>query len=66
MSHVDRYEREDRIALERALLGLKTCPHCRADLKPDRLLRDVWVCAGSGYPEHPFETWHLPNEITHD
>ena len=59
MSHVDRYESQDRFALDRALLALHTCPRCRADLKPVALFEDVWGCDSAS---HPFETWYLPKE----
>jgi len=50
------YEREDKIALERALLGLRVCPRCRADLQPVRLFDTVWGCKAA----HSLETWYLP------
>ena len=55
------YEAEDKAALRRALLALRTCPHCREDLRPVAFLADVWGCDGRGAMRpHGAETWHLP------
>ena len=56
MNHADRYEGQDKTALYNALLALKTCPHCRADLQPVALYDSVYGC-NSG---HPLETWYIP------
>lgn len=52
----NKYEETDRNALYQALLGLKTCPNCREDLKYYPLAEDVWGC------ERCKETWFLPVE----
>ena len=39
------YEREDKIALKRALLALRVCPQCRGKLQPTREGEGVWVWA---------------------
>lgn len=54
------YDREDKIALKRALLGMKLCPRCRQDLLPVGYAEDIWGCSGKAYPLHSPETWHLP------
>lgn len=61
------YEREDRIALDRALLALGLCPHCRQELRCIRSFGpDVWGCAGESYPKHSPETWYVPNAKAND
>lgn len=59
------YQREDRIALERALLSMYLCPRCRMDLSPVAYTEDTWGCRGdsSGLFNHPPETWHIPARI---
>jgi ribosomal protein L37AE/L43A len=52
------YEETDKSALKRALLALRTCPNCRADLQPVALLENVWGCHSCK------ETWHLEPEET--
>lgn len=49
------YEREDKIALTRALLMLHTCPHCRGALQPMALCSHVWACDTCD------ESWHVPD-----
>lgn len=60
LTEAGRWSEIDKAALCKALLALRTCPDCRADLLPVALVSDVWGC--------PFchETWHLPNgeEVT--
>lgn len=57
------YEAEDKGVLVKALLALRTCPHCRADLQPVAFCDDVWGCTGKHPPRHhAAETWHLPRE----
>jgi ribosomal protein L37AE/L43A len=58
MIHVDRFESIDRAALHNALLAMKTCPHCRADLLVYPLADNVWGCQACK------ETWYLPKEPT--
>ena len=58
------YQREDKIALKRALIALGRCPHCRKDLLPVRDeddWPDVVGCDGSDptFPHSP-ETWYRP------
>lgn len=60
MGRVSEYEAMDKAALDTALLALRTCPRCRADLRPVALFEDVWGCRGTGYPSHMAETWYLP------
>jgi hypothetical protein len=51
------YEATDKAALRKALLGLKQCPNCRADLLPvGPALADVFGCKPCK------ETWYLPQE----
>ena len=54
MRHVDEFEIMDKQALITALLELKICPGCRADLKVVGLYADVWGCAKCK------ETFYLP------
>lgn len=54
MSHVDKYETQDKAALKGALLALHICPQCRRDLQPVAFYSDVWGCVAC------HETWHLP------
>ena len=56
----NRFEEIDKIALQRALLAMRVCPHCRKDLKPVVLYDEVYACDND---EHPFESWYLPKEI---
>lgn len=58
-SDAARFSALDDAALETALLALRTCPRCRADLQPVALFDDVWGCKG---PSHTFETWYLPHD----
>lgn len=58
MRRDNRFEETDKAALNRALLGLRVCPHCRADLRPVAYYQDVWGCTKCR------ETWHLPIEET--
>ena len=55
----NRWEQVDQAALHNALLALKTCPRCRADLQPvGPGLADVWGCSECK------ETWYIPTEET--
>lgn len=54
MKEDHRFASIDRAALHNALLALRTCPHCRADLQPVAYCADVYGC------EACKETWHLP------
>ena len=56
MSHVGRWEADDKRALERVLLSSKVCPKHRTDLQPVALYEDVWSCRECR------ETWHLPDD----
>ena len=56
MRHASDYEQMDKTALYNALLALKTCPNCRADLLVYPLADDVWGCKPCK------ETWYLPEE----
>ena len=58
MKQDNRFEALDKAALHNALLALKTCPRCRADLRPVALFEDVWGCKEG----HTLETWYLPKE----
>ena len=64
MSHFGEYEAIDKHALQDALLALRCCPWCRADLRPVAFYEDVWGCHTCK------ETWFLPgdkrNENLHD
>jgi ribosomal protein L37AE/L43A len=53
MRHTNEYESIDKAALYDALLALRTCPHCRADLLVYPLANDVWGC------KECKETWYL-------
>jgi ribosomal protein L37AE/L43A len=55
MTHFSEYEDTDKAALVNALLQLHTCPHCRADLQPVALCKDVWGCSACK------KTWHVPS-----
>ena len=56
MAEAERFADVDKAALEKALLGLKVCPHarCRRSLERVALGKDVWGCATCR------ETWYLP------
>lgn len=49
----DRWEDTDKAALYAALLALRTCPNCRADLLPVAFLENVIGCGACK------ETWHV-------
>lgn len=48
----DRFRDIDRAALHNALLALKTCPRCRADLEPVAFAADVYGCAACKETHH--------------
>ncbi len=50
----NRFEEIDKVALNAALLALRTCPNCRGKLLPVVLFEDVWGCKPCK------ETWYLP------
>lgn len=56
MRQDNRFEAIDKAALHNALLDLKTCPRCYADLRPVAFFKDVWGCDSK---LHSFETWHI-------
>ena len=47
------YEQVDKAALSKALVALRVCPRCRADLRPVAFTEDVWGCATCR------ETWYV-------
>ena len=55
------YETEDKAALRRSLLALRTCPQCRLDLVPvvGRAGQNLWRCVDFDNPSHDPETWQL-------
>ena len=56
MSHVERFEADDKRTLERVMLAMYVCPKCRKDLRPVALYEDVWMC------HECKESWHLPED----
>lgn len=50
----NRFEALDTAALQRALLTLRTCPHCRGDLGVAAFYADVRLCPTCK------ESWFLP------
>lgn len=53
MRRENRFEEIDKAALKVALLALRVCPHCRADLRPVAFCEGCWGCAECK------ETWYL-------
>lgn len=51
---IREHEGEDAMALQRALVAMRTCPTCRHALRPVAFCSDVWGCAGC------HETWYIP------
>lgn len=66
MPHAGEYEKDDKAALEDALLAMRICPRCREDLRPVSMLDRVFGCYGRGVIAHSPETWHLPGEGTEE
>ena len=55
MPHASEYEKEDRAALDKALLNMRVCPNCRGSLsRVGPMLEKVFACWSCK------ESWYLP------